>query len=343
MIRSTGKWVTRLVLGLVLAGMMGWSILAVAFAPVQAAWVSGTLATVVAALALAAVVFLRPWRKAVLALVAIFVAVLVSWLAIPPRNDRDWYPDVAVLPHATIDGSRIILHNIRNCDYRTETDYTVRHYNRTVDLERLRTVDLFLCYWGSRAIAHTIMSFGFESLDPARKTGFIAISIETRKRKGQEYSALRGFFKQYEITYIVGDERDLVRLRTNFRGEDVYLYRFRVEPDVVRKVFLSYVRELNRLSEEPEWYNALTHNCTTSIRGHTHPYAARSGWDWRILLNGYVDELAYETGSLDTSLPFEELRKRSYISSKARESGKEAGNADFSSRIRKDLLDPRKP
>ena len=130
LIRSTGKWVTRLVLGLLLAGMMGWSILAMAFAPVQAAWVSGTLAAVVAALALAAVVFLRPWRKAVLALVVIFVAVLVGWLVIPPRNDRDWYPDVAMLPHATIDGSRISLHNIRNCDYRTETDYTVRHYDK---------------------------------------------------------------------------------------------------------------------------------------------------------------------------------------------------------------------
>jgi hypothetical protein len=270
----------------------------------------------------------RPWRRARLVCFGIFAVVIVWFVFTPPSNDRDWQPDVALLPYAESNGKLVTIHNIRNCDYRTETDYTIRHYEKTFDLEKLRSVDLYLVYWGSPLIAHTMLSFGFEGGD------YVCFSIETRKEKGEAYSAIKGFFRQFELTYVIGDERDLVRLRTNFRHEQVYLYRLNTEPEVARLVFLDYLKEVNQLKDRPEWYNALTSNCTTNIRGHTKAYARNARFDWRILLNGRSDEMAYERRMLDQTLPFGELKRRSLINRLAEAADKEA---DFSARIRSGL------
>ncbi len=273
----------------------------------------------------------RPRRRAVTVFFAAFAFVLLWWLAIPPSNDRDWQPDVAVLPHAAINGDTVTIHNIRNCDYRSETDYSVRHYDKTFHLAALRSVDLFLVYWGSPRIAHTMLSFGFGGGD------YVCFSIETRKSKGEAYSAIKGFFKQYELIYVVADERDLVRVRSNYRNEDVYLFRLKVEPERAKLVFLDYLRQVNRLKDRPEWYNALTSNCTTNIRGHTAPYNPNAKFDWRILINGYIDELGYEQGVLDQSLPLAELKALSHINAR----GKAADQyPDFSERIREGLPSP---
>ena len=154
-----------------------------------------------------------------------FALVLAWWFTLQPSNERDWQPDVAVLPYADINGNQVTLHNIRNCDYRTETDFDVQYYDKTFDLDKLRTADLYMVYWGSPHMAHTMVSFGFEGGD------YVCFSIETRKQKGQGYSAIKGLFRQFELIYIVGDERDLVRLRTNYRqGEEVYLFRLTGSP-----------------------------------------------------------------------------------------------------------------
>jgi hypothetical protein len=155
------------------------------------------------------------------------------------------------------------------------------------------------------------------------------------RSSGEGYSTLRGFFRQYELTYVVADERDVVRLRTNYRqGETVYLYRIQGDKALFREVFLDYFRSINRLNDTPEWYNALLSNCTSVLRGHTRPYFRKVLWDWRLLANGYADELAYEKGALDTSLPFAELKRRSIINLKAKAADQDA---DFSLRIREGL------
>jgi hypothetical protein len=270
----------------------------------------------------------RPWWLArVIFLTA--AALVIGWfLLIPPSNDRDWQPDVAILPLAEINNDQVTIHNIRNCDYRTETDYTVQHYDKTFDLRKLQSVDFYVVYWGSPMIAHTMLSFGFDGGE------YVCFSIETRKEKGEAYSAIKGFFRQFELTYVIGDERDLVRLRTNFRGEQVYLYRLAADPGVARSVFLDYLKEVNRLKDHPEWYNAATSNCTTNIRGHTKPYARNARFDWRILVNGHIDEMAYERKALDQTLSFSELKARSLINERAK-----TANADstFSIRIRQGL------
>jgi len=318
---------TRLLSWLVLLVMTGWGALAVYYSNLPPA---GRLAgSILFSLGCVVVLaYVRPWRRAIVVFLAVFAILLVWWFAIPPSNDRDWQPDVAVLPYATIDGDRVTIHNIRNCDYRSEADYTVRYYDRTFDLATLRSMDGFLVYWGSPLIAHTMMSFGFDG------DRYVCISIETRKINGQKYSAIKGFFKQYELTYIVADERDVVRLRTNYRHEDVYLFRLKIKPYIIRQIFLDYLREVNRLKERPEWYNALTSNCTTDIRGHTAPYNPNARWDWRIIVNGYLDEFMYEQGMVDRNLPLTKLKQRSYVNKKANAAG---SATDFSKRIRKGL------
>ena len=263
-----------------------------------------------------------------------FALVLAWWFTLQPANDRDWQPDLAVLPYADIDGSRITLHNIRNCDYRTETEFDLRHYDKTFDLDKLRTADLFMVYWGSPNMAHTMVSFGFEGGLPAQTGDYICISIETRKEKGEGYSAIKGLFRQFELIYIVGDERDLVRLRTNYRqGEDAYLYCLRGSPERVRAFFLDYVRRVNDLHRQPEWYSAITHNCTTSIRTQ-RAAADRAPWDWRMLVNGYGNEMLYERGAIMTNLPLAELKRRSHVNARARAGDQ---STEFSQLIRQGL------
>ena len=268
----------------------------------------------------------RPWKMVVTA--AGFFAVLAWWFSLQPSNNRDWLPDSAVLPYADITGNRVVIHNIRNCDYRTETDYDVHYYDRTFDLDQFRTVDLYLVTWGSPDIAHTMVSFGFASGD------HVCFSIETRKEKGEDYSALKGFFRQFELTYIIADERDVVRLRTNYRqGEEVCLYRLQATPAQGRQLFLDYLRRSNQLHERAEWYNALTDNCTTAIRTQ-RAAADRAPLDWRMLLNGHLDELLYERGAVATNLPFADLKKMSNINARAKAADQ---SADFSRQIRQGL------
>jgi hypothetical protein len=280
-------------------------------------------------------VFVRRWRWRAFGTFAGLLALLLAcWFGIVPSNDRDWLADTAVLAYATIDGDRITLHNIRNFDYRTETDFTPAYYDRTFDLRQLDTVDLFAVYWMGPAIAHIFLSFGFTD------GNHVAISIEARKERGEGYSSVQGFFRQYELFYAVGDERDLVRLRTNYRHdppEQVFMYRVRGTPANAQRLFLEYLREVNALKTHPQWYNSLTTNCTSNIWLHSRVLPGHLPYSWKILLSGYVPEYLYEHGKLDTSVPFEELQKRAAINARA-EAADQA--ADFSQQIRSGLSPP---
>lgn len=312
---------------LMLLGII-WGAAALWFDGPSARWLALTLSALFAVGCLALLARIRPFSRAVLVVSGILLALAAWWSLIPPSNDRDWYPDVARLPRAAIEGSRMTIENLRNFDYQTEIDYAERWESRTCDLDTLRGVDMFLFFWGPTLIAHTITSWDFGGGQ------HLAISIETRKEKGESYSAVRGFFRKYELYYVVADERDVVRLRTNYRGEQAYLYRIHMTPEGSRALLLDYLRQVNLLAEHPRWYNALTHNCTTMIRYHMKEVGGSRPWDWRILANGRLDQLGYERGRIDTSLPFPELKQRSNITMKARAAG---SAADFSARIRDGL------
>jgi hypothetical protein len=319
--------------GLAIAGVTGWSALALFHLGPGSAGVRAALAAVVSVVGLAALVALLAGRARGPAGAALAVAVGLAgvvWLNATPSNARDWAPEVAVLPHATIEGDRVTVHNIRNFDYRSERDFTTAYYDRTFDLRRLDRVDLIAVYWMGPAIAHLFLSFGFSG-------EHLAISIEARRERAEGYSSVAGFFRRYELVYVVADERDVVRLRTNYRRappEDVYLFRVMGPAENPRRLLLDYLRDINELREHPRFYNTLTTNCTTMILAHAAVNPDRIPHSWKVVFSGFAPEYAYDRGRLDRSLPFAELRRRSHINAVARAADQAL---DFSRRIRADL------
>jgi hypothetical protein len=312
----------------VFIGLGLWSTLAVYYSNLPAGWMR-VIACVVYAVALVWIFRrVRPWWLARLAFLGAVGVVVVWFLFTPPSNERDWQPDVRLLPSVEVDGERVTIHNVRNCDYRSETDYTLKYYDKEFDVAKMQSVDLYVCSWGVPLVAHTMLSFGFEGGD------YLCFSIEARKERGEGYSPPKAFFRQYELIYLIGDERDLVRLRTNYRGEKVYLYRLNKDVAVARQAFLEYMKQVNWHKEKAEWYNVVTANCTTLLRGHARPYLRNPRFDWRILFNGRVDELAYERKTLDQTLPFANLKARSLINDRAKAADKDL---QFSQRIREQL------
>jgi hypothetical protein len=287
------------------------------------------LAVVFGLSAIAALALVRPHWRAQVGVAGAIALLAAWWLTIRPSNTRDWQPEVAEAPYVEIDGDRIVMHNFRNFDYFSKTDFRPRWETRTVQLSNLRAVDFFTNFWGPKLICHTFLSFDFGP------DGYVCISIETRMAKGQTYSAIAGLYRQFELYYVIGDERDIVRVRTNYRLEDVYLYRvIAATPEEARALFLDYVKSANELHARPQWYNELTSNCTTNVRVHVKHIGAARPWDWQLLVNGFIAEHVYELGEIDTSLPFAELKRLSHINDRARAADRDPA---FSSRIREGL------
>ncbi len=251
----------------------------------------------------------RSFRGGLFCSFILFALLLFWWQSLTPSGDKDWAPDVTRVSHGEIQGDRLIMYNVRNFRYTDEDNFTTRWETREYDLEKLQNLDIFLSYWASDHITHTIMSWDFG------EDNHLAISIETRKDKSQSYSAVQGFFKQFELIYIAADERDVIRLRTNYLKERVYYYRLNVSKEASRAFLENYLEEMERLSHVPEFYNALTRNCTTTIHLHSRAVGRQetTAFDWRLILNGHVDELLYDRSVISRDMAFDVLRKASRI------------------------------
>jgi hypothetical protein len=266
------------------------------------------------------------WRRIGM-LFVVFGVVCAWWLTLQPSNDRNWQTDVSKTAWAEIDGDTVTIHNFRNFDYRSATDIVPRWETRTVRLSQMKEADISINFWGSELMAHPIASFQFHDAPP------VCISIEIRREVGESFSALGGLYRWFELIYVVGDEKDIIRVRTNIRtGEDVYLYRLTLSPEEARRRFMEYIVAMNELHEHPRWYNAIFANCTTAIRSQ-RSRVYRSPWDWRMLINGKGDQFLFERGALVTGdLGFQELRKQARIN-EAAQAAHESSN--FSQDIRK--------
>jgi hypothetical protein len=266
------------------------------------------------------------FRKILYTLIAV-VGICLIWLfAHQPSNDRDWAVDQSVLPSAEFLDNEIMIRNIRNFEYRSTTDYIPQYYDKTFDLDDLTSVYYLVEPFGSIGAAHTFVSFGFDDKD------FISISIEIRKEKGESFSPWKGLLRQYELMYVVADERDVVKLRSNFRKDPVYLYPVNTTKENMQTIFIAMLERANKLKEAPEFYNTLTNTCTTNIVAHVNDITPnRVPWDLRLLLPENSDELAYELGLIDNSMTLEEAREKYLINERAE---KYADHSDFSVKIR---------
>lgn len=324
------RWLLAVVGVLVRVLLVAWASLAIFYSNLPWPWLRLALALAFAGFAVWAF-WIAPSRRMHMALGALYVGVILWWIAIPPSNDRHWRPEVAVMPRAFIDGDRVHLTGVRNIEYRSLDDFTVRYEERDVLLSRLNGLDFYVSYWREGAVGHTFLSFTFDDALP------LSISIETRPEVGEEYDPLASLFKQYELIYVVGDERDIVGVRTNYRDESVYLYRLNTSAENARRLFLVYLKRINELADHPEFYHLLSNNCTLNIVRYANAAGREGRFDIRHLLNGLIDSYLYHSGRVDTSLPFEALRRLSLINGPARAAD---GAPDFAERIRAALPGP---
>ena len=272
-------------------------------------------------------------RAAALAVLLLAAGVLAFRIFGPrPSNDRDWTLDQDRLPWADFHGRRVDIHNVRYAHYRSTSDFDVVWEDRSYDLNRLRSLWFVVEPFSSpdwEGPAHTLMSFGFDGGD------YLAVSVEIRKEKGEEFSPLKGLLRQYEVMYVVGDERDLIQLRTNHRRDPVYLYPIRAPRKRIEQMLVNMLRRANQLRETPEHYNTLTNTCTTNIVRHVNELVpGQIPWSYKLVLPGYSDELAYELGLIDTDLPFAEAKSHFRVDDDALRA---AGREDFSQAIRQGL------
>jgi hypothetical protein len=307
--------------------LVTWTTLAVYYSNLPWAWLRLLLAVAVAAFSVWALWVTRRPRMG-WAFLGLYLIVLVWFISIQPSHDRPWRPEVAVMPRAIIDGDRVRLAGFRNFDYRSQHDFTERWEEREVSLSRLTSVDLFVSFWNAGPIGHTFVSFNFDGTEP------VCISIELRPEVGEGFAPIASLFKQFELIYVVGSERDIVGVRTNHRNEEVYLYRIQTAPENARRLFLVYLDRINELADRPEWYHLLKNNCTINIVRYANVAGRVGRWDVRHFLNRWIDRYLYDGGWLATSLSFEELRRRSRIDDAARAAG---DGPDFSRRIRESL------
>ncbi len=324
------KWLARaggLFIWLVLALLSLWA-LAACYVDVRPPALRTPVAIAYAILLGLILIKYRLHARAALLCFACFCVVVVWWLSLKPTNQGNWQANVDRPAWVETDGDLITIHNLRNCDYRTEVDYTKCWSDRVVRLSQLRAVDLFFTTWGVRWIGHPILSFDFGN------DQHIAFSIEARYKVGQDYSAILGFFRQYELIFVVADERDVIRLRTNYRkDEEVFLYRGSMGPEAAKAIFHTYTQYLDQLRDHPEWYNALTRNCTTTLDKQLSAEVAKpKPWNYQLLVNGTLDELLYDRGRFATEdMPFAQLKGRAHINQAARAADE---SPDFSTLIR---------
>ena len=321
------RWLLAVIWFVFRALVVAWATLAIYYSNLPWPELRLGLAVVFAAFAVWAL-WLSPRRRDRVAFILVFAGVVAWWIAIPPSHDRNWRPEVAVMPRAFIDGDRVQITGVRNFEYRSRNDFTVRYEEREVSLSHLSRLDFYVSYWTEGLVGHTFVSFIFDNAPP------LSISIETRPEVGEGFDPIASLFKQFELIYVVGDEPDVVGVRTTHRRETVYLYGLNADVEKVRELLLVYLARINELADRPEWYHLLSNSCTINIIRYLNAAGRKGRFDIRHLFNGLIDSYLYHSGRIDTSLPFDELRRRSLINAAAQAAD---GATDFPDRIRAGL------
>ncbi|HTV86080.1 MAG TPA: DUF4105 domain-containing protein [Dyella sp.] len=322
------RWVLYVLTTLLVAASGSWGALALWYQAGSNGTFRAMIAIAWSLLALTALVLLWSRRGGgvpTFVYLLAFAVLLAWWGTIAPSNHRDWSDDVSRMLSGNVDGERVTLYNVRNFRWRSDQDYDVRWETRNYDLDRLAGVDIILSSWGVPGISHALVSFGFD--DGAH----VVFSVEIRKKHGEAFSSLGGFFKEFERTIVAADEQDIVRVRTNVRGENDHLYRLRMSKPAMRALFLAYVKEANELAAKPAFYNTATSNCVTIVYHMAKQIDPGLPYDYRLLLTAYLPSYLYRIGALDRRYSLAQLTAQGDITARARATGPQD---DFSRAIR---------
>ena len=304
----------NLLLSLLLVTAAVWGGLALYYQlPLSMPWLAGGLLLWVVLSILALVLLWRGRRlHGVLIYLVLHATLLLWWNSLTPTNQQQWQDDVAQMTSGRVEGDQVTLFNVRNFDWHSETQYTPLWETREYDLSKLQSVDMLTSHWGMDAIAHVLVSFGFDD------DQFVTFSVEIRKKKGQEFSEIAGFFKQYELSILATDERDAIAVRPNVRGEDTFLYRIDMPEAIRRQLFLSYIEQANQLLEQPRFYNTVTANCTTLVFGMMQHISGGLPLDSRLLLTGYLPSYIEELDGLTDGFNLSQLRTAGRITERSK-------------------------
>lgn len=313
--------------------LASWATLVVYYSNLPWPWLRIMLAVVFAAFSIWVLWLTRKPRMR-WAFAGLFLVVLIWFISIRPSHDRPWRREVTVMPRAIIDGDHVRLTGVRNFEYRSRDDFTEHYEEREVSISHLTSIDFFVSYWKIGPVGHTFLSFNFDNAPP------VCISIETRPEVGEGFAPIASMFKQFELIYVVGDEHDLVGVRVNHRGEETFMYPIRTSQAGAQRLFRVYLDRINELADRPEFYNLLSNSCTINIVRYANVAGRVGRFETDQLLNGFIDRYLYRSGRIDTTLPFDELRRLSHINQAVRTA---ADAPDFSEQIRAALPNHKGP
>lgn len=265
-----------------------------------------------------------------------FVAGLLWYFNIEPRNDREWDAEVARIVEYEQQGNLVTIHNVRNFDWHSLNSYTPHWETRQYDLNQLNRLDVVTSYWMGPQIAHTLMSFGFSNGQ------HLTFSIEIRKEKGEQFSSIGGFFRKYELSLVAADEKDIIYTRSNMRGEQVYIYPVNMPPKDIQQLFISYLHKAEQLKQQPRWYNTLTSNCTTLVFDMIKAIIPQLPVDYRLLASGYLPNYIYDLGGLNSHYTFTQLQQKAYVNPRTKgfEQRQDQSSQAYSSLIREGVPQP---
>lgn len=252
--------------------------------------------------------------KDVLLYLFIFLLSLLWYFSLPALQDREWNPEVAKVLTYQRQGNIVQLHNVRNFQWQADGSYIERWESRTINLNRIQGVNIITSYWMGPQISHTLVSFDIQDARP------LTFSIEIRKEKNEEFSAIGGFFRQYELSLVASDEKDIVYTRSNVRHEQVYFFPVNMPKTQMKALFEEYLRQADELREQAKWYNTLTSNCTTLVFDMVQAVSQQQlPMDYRLLASGYLPNYLYDLGALDQTWDLKTWYQRAHVNPRARQ------------------------
>lgn len=262
-----------------------------------------------------------------------FCVVLLIFFSMTAKNDRIWRPENTELMNFRFVDGQVEIDNVRNFIWQDNEQYEVQWEKRRYRLDDLQSVDLVISHFIPGPIAHVFVSFGFANGE------YLSLSLEVREELGEGFSTIGGFFRQYELALVVGDENDLIFSRTNIRGEELYIYPLKMEQIEIQMMFLEYLNKANRLRHQPRWYNTLVSNCTTILFDLTEHATGSIPRDYRVLLPGLLPSYLYDHGLVSQAISLEQWRKMAHVNPKTKHlnTGLQTENTNFSKLIRQDL------